>query len=156
MKRAPTLVDVATRAGVSYATVDRVINGRGSVAEKSRTTVMKAVADLGYVRNVAAANLAQRRVYRFCFVIPEGTNAFFDRVCESVGAVRPPTGTDRVQVRVERVAAFDPEALAGCLMSLADINLDGIALVGVSDARVDDAIATLRGKGVAEIGRAHV
>ncbi|WP_349291183.1 LacI family DNA-binding transcriptional regulator [Loktanella sp. SALINAS62] len=142
-------MDVATRAGVSYATVDRVINGRGSVAEKSRTTVMRAVADLGYVRNVAAANLSQRRVYRFCFVIPEGTNAFFDRVCKIVGAVSPPDGTDRVQIRVERVAAFDAAALAKCLIELSDADLDGIAIVGINDARIDTPIAIMRDKGIA-------
>ena len=149
MKRAPTLVDVATRAGVSYATVDRVVNGRGTVAEKSRASVLKAVADLGYVRNVAAANLAQRRVYRFCFVIPEGTNAFFDRVCAIARAAQPPAGTDRMKIQVERVAAFDPEALVTCLNRLATTGLDGVALVGIGDSRVDDAVAALRAKGVA-------
>lgn len=149
MKRAPTLVDVATQAGVSYATVDRVINGRGAVAEKSRASVLKAVADLGYVRNVAAANLAQRRIYRFCFVIPEGTNTFFDRVCTILRNAHPPAGTDRVQIAIERVAAFDPAALAHCLTKLAQIDVDGVALVGISGAGVDDAIAALRAKGVA-------
>ena len=149
VKRAPTLLDVATLAGVSYATVDRVINGRGPVAAKSRDNVMQAVAQLGYVRNVAAANLAQRRVYRFCFIIPEGTNSFFDRVCDIVRASRPLAGTDRVHLQIERVAAFDAAALADRLVALAAATLDGIALVGVSDARVDAAIAALRGKGVA-------
>ena len=149
MKRAPTLVDVATRAGVSYATVDRVVNGRGSVAEKSRASVLQAVADLGYIRNVAAANLAQRRIYRFCFIIPEGTNAFFDRVCDIVRAMHPSAGTDPVQLVIERVAAFDPAALAACLTALAERPFDGVALVGLSDAGVDDAIGALRDKGVA-------
>lgn len=151
MKRAPTLADVASQAGVSYATVDRVINGRGSVAEKSRESVLKAVADLGYVRNVAAANLAQSRVYRFCFIIPEGTNAFFERVCDIVRAARPPAGTDRTQIRVERVTAFDPVALAQCLIAITDMDIDGIALVGISDTGVDTAIARLRAKGVAVV-----
>ena len=151
MRRAPTLADVATRAGVSYATVDRVLNGRGVVAEKSRVSVLKAVADLNYVRNVAAANLAQRRVYRFCFVIPEGTNAFFDRVCAIVAAARPAASADPVQLTVVRVAAFDPDALARGLRSLDTDALDGVAVVGVAGAGVTDAVATLRGKGVAVV-----
>ena len=149
MRRAPTLADVATRAGVSYATVDRVLNGRGAVAEKSRASVLKAVAELDYVRNVAAANLAQRRVYRFCFVIPEGTNAFFDRVCAIVDEAGTAARTDRIKIGVKRVPAFDPDALAGGLRSLADEALDGVVVVGVDGAGVSEAIAALCDRGIA-------
>ena len=150
MKRAPTLLDVAQRAGVSYATVDRVINGRSRVAQKSRDVVIQAVADLGYVRNIAAANLAQRRVYRFMFIIPTGTNAFFDRVCAIVEGFGQIAGTDRIELNVARVAAFDAAALAARLSELVDTALDGVALVGVSDdGRVEAAIAALRNKGIA-------
>lgn len=76
----PTLSDVAQAAGVSYATADRVVNNRGNVARKSIDKVRDAVDRLGYVRNVAAANLSRRRVYRLAFLISSGTNAFFNRV----------------------------------------------------------------------------
>ncbi|MFZ3583630.1 LacI family DNA-binding transcriptional regulator [Loktanella sp. DJP18] len=149
MKRAPTLGDVAALAGVSYATVDRVMNARGKVTEKVRSSVLQAVSDLGYRRNVAAANLAQRRTYRYCFVIPEGTNSFFDRVCAIVGAVGPGAGSDRVDIRISRIAAFDADALDRCLTALSDTEIDGVAFVGTGDADPPAAIAALRAKGVA-------
>ncbi|TNF18342.1 MAG: LacI family DNA-binding transcriptional regulator [Rhodobacteraceae bacterium] len=145
----PTLSDVARRAGVSYATADRVINERGGVAEKSMRRVRAAIEELGYVRNVAAANLAQKRTYRFVFVIPEGPNSFFQRLRSILGEARARLAKARVDIVVENVEAFDATALARCLTRLAGDRIDGIALVGTDDARVCDAIAALRAQGVA-------
>ncbi|MGJ8625220.1 MAG: LacI family DNA-binding transcriptional regulator, partial [Yoonia sp.] len=66
----PTVHDVAKTAQVSLATVDRVLNNRGGVSAKAEARVKAAVAQTGYVRNLAAANLSRRRVYKFCFVVP--------------------------------------------------------------------------------------
>lgn len=148
-RQTPTLSDVARRAGVSYATADRVINNRGGVAEKSARRVRAAIEDLGYVRNVAAANLAQKRTYRFAFVIPEGPNSFFQRLRSILDAARPEMLAARVGLEVESVAAFDATALVACLARLAAEKIDGVALVGTDDPRVCAAIDALRAQGVA-------
>lgn len=57
----PTLTDVAEHASVSYQTVSRVINHHPSVATKTRTRVLKAIAELGYRPNQAAQSLVTRR-----------------------------------------------------------------------------------------------
>ena len=148
-KRVPTLSDVARRAGVSYATADRVVNGRGGVAQKSATRVHEAIAALGYVRNVAAANLAQRRTYRFVAILPSGSNAFFGRIRSILERARAALERDRVNLRVLDVAAFDPEALADRLSELLADDIDGVALVGSDDARVGRVIAALKAEGIA-------
>ncbi|EBV3600229.1 LacI family transcriptional regulator, partial [Salmonella enterica subsp. enterica serovar Virchow] len=76
----PTVHDVARAAGVSLATVDRVINGREGVREATVLRVEAAISKLGFVRNQAAANLAKSRVYRLVFIIPEGANSFMRRL----------------------------------------------------------------------------
>lgn len=53
-----TMDDVADLAGVSRATVSRVLNGRVPVAEKTKERVLSAVNELGYVPNLAASQLA--------------------------------------------------------------------------------------------------
>ena len=65
-----TINDIARVAKVSLATVDRVLNARPGVREKTVQKVHKAIADLGYVRDTAAANLARGRVYNFVFILP--------------------------------------------------------------------------------------
>ncbi|WP_305969031.1 MULTISPECIES: LacI family DNA-binding transcriptional regulator [unclassified Mameliella] len=150
MKRQlPTLSDVARHAGVSYATADRVINDRGGVAEKSVRRVREAIAELGYVRNVAAANLSQKRTYRFVFVIPEGPNSFFQYLRQVLSEVHDALLIERVDVVVKNVRAFDAGALAQCLVELSGETLDGVALVGMDDPKLRDAIDRLKEQGVA-------
>lgn len=49
MRKGPTIIDVAERAGVSRGTVDRVINGRGYVYKPVHERVLKAIDELGYM-----------------------------------------------------------------------------------------------------------
>ena len=56
--RPPGLSDVAARAGVSHQTVSRVLNAHPHVAERTRSRVQQAIAELGYRRNMSARLLA--------------------------------------------------------------------------------------------------
>jgi DNA-binding LacI/PurR family transcriptional regulator len=58
---APTMADVAQRAGVSHQTVSRVLNNAQAVRPETREAVLKAISDLGYRRNQAARALVTRR-----------------------------------------------------------------------------------------------
>ena len=58
---APTMADVAQRAGVSHQTVSRVLNDAQAVRPQTRDAVLKAIAELGYRRNQAARALVTRR-----------------------------------------------------------------------------------------------
>jgi DNA-binding LacI/PurR family transcriptional regulator len=57
-KRGVTAADVARAAGVSSATVSRVLSGYEFVQEATRTRVLDAVERLGYVANLQARSLA--------------------------------------------------------------------------------------------------
>lgn len=61
MAKVPTVYDVAERAGVSIATVSRVLRSPDSVREQTRERVHTAVRELGYVPSAAARGLAARR-----------------------------------------------------------------------------------------------
>ncbi|MGP3965427.1 GH1 family beta-glucosidase [Nonomuraea sp. 3N208] len=65
----PTLETVAARAGVSRATVSRVVNGEASVSPEVRETVLRAVKELGYVPNAAARSLVTRRTNSIALVL---------------------------------------------------------------------------------------
>ena len=60
--RNPTLLDVARAAGVSYATADRVLNGRGGVAVKSVQRVRQAIEDLELDKHLATAGAAAAKL----------------------------------------------------------------------------------------------
>ena len=96
----PTVHDVARAAGVSLATVDRVLNARPGVRAATVDKVHKAMSDIGYSRDIAAANLARQRSYRFDFVLPEPTNAFLRGLHQAIDDTRSAFEAERVAVRI--------------------------------------------------------
>ena len=80
----PTMDQVAEAAGVSRATVSRVINGAPTVDAKIREIVQRAIAETGYVPNVAARSLVTRRSNSVALVISEpdrpDNNSFLNRI----------------------------------------------------------------------------
>ncbi len=77
MYRNPTLEMVAAEAGVSRATVSRVVNGSTSVNPEVITAVNAAVARLNYVPNRVARSLASRRTDVIALIVPESTSTVF-------------------------------------------------------------------------------
>lgn len=148
----PTLHDVAQAAGVSYATADRVINNRGNVAQKSIDKVRAAVCQLDYVRNVAAANLSRRRVYRLAFLIPKGTNAFFNRIRDHIAHVAEHMSIDNVSVDIVEVSAFSVEGLSDSIARISETVFDGVAIVGLQSDVLQKPLADLRARGIKVIG----
>lgn len=73
----PTLEQVARAAGVSRATVSRVVNGSATVGAPAQEAVRRAVAELGYVPNPAARSLVTQRTDSVALILPENTNRVF-------------------------------------------------------------------------------
>ncbi len=144
--------DVARAAGVSYATADRVINDRGNVAQKSVRKVHDAMAELGYVRNVAAANLSRQRTYRLAFLLPKGRNAFFSRVRAHLDGLSEHLVADQISVDVIEIDAFEVEGLGNSLLSIVDAAYDGIAVVGLQSVDIEAPLRALREQGVVIVG----
>lgn len=78
-----TLIDVARMAGVSTATVSRVLNSPGVVQAATRERVENAIRQLGYVPNFGARALAARRTNTVAAVVPTLENAIFARGLEA-------------------------------------------------------------------------
>ena len=144
----PTVHDVAQAAGVSLATVDRVINGRDGVRKDTVRRVEAAIAELGFIRNQAAANLAKRRVYRLVFVIPEGANSFMRRLEIEVREAARLMAGDDIHLDVELIPPFNADALSETLNRLDCSSVAGVALVAAEAPPVRQAIARLHDAGV--------
>lgn len=76
---APTLTDVAKRAGVSTATVSRCFNEPERVVPETRDRVMRAVEELAYTPNFGGRVLASRKSQTVGAIIPTMENAIFAR-----------------------------------------------------------------------------
>jgi LacI family transcriptional regulator len=79
-----TIYDIAREAGVSIATVSRVVNGHERVADATREQVLAVALELGYQPHASARSLARRRSNVIAAVIPMLTNYFFIEVLRGV------------------------------------------------------------------------
>lgn len=147
----PTVNDIAREAGVSLATVDRVLNDRPGVRAKTVEAVQNAIRRIGYVRDVAAANLARQRDYRLAFVLPDTDSQFIGTLLDALTEADRLSATLRTDVVLRRFPAEDPYALAAILAALPDAGVVGVALMAPETPIIRDAIRSLRHKGLAVV-----
>ncbi|MEO1329846.1 MAG: LacI family DNA-binding transcriptional regulator [Pseudomonadota bacterium] len=150
----PTVHDIAKEAGVSLATVDRVLNARPGVREKTAAKVQAAVDRLGYIRDASAANLARQRQYKFAFVLPEGPSQFTDTLKAALKETYASQIADRVSVKIVGVPTHDAHAIVRSLRSLDPKRLDGVAIMVPETPQVRDAIHRLKDEGLAVVALA--
>src|SRR5437773_6145599 len=80
----PNIYEVARRAGVSTATVSRVLSQPGVVSPDTRLRVLRAVERLGYTPNSAAKNLRTLRTGKLLVTVPDISNPFFALILQGI------------------------------------------------------------------------
>ena len=86
-----TIVDVAEYAGVSVATVSRMMNSPDVVSEKTKKKIHKAMQELHYQPNAMARALQQKKSNIIGLVLPYINYAFFSELTDAVHRVFPLT-----------------------------------------------------------------
>ena len=79
-----TIRDVAARAGVSVATVSRVLNENGYVNKETEQRVRRAIQELNYRPNMVARGLANRKTGTIAVILPDIKNPFFSELARAV------------------------------------------------------------------------
>jgi LacI family transcriptional regulator len=90
----PTIADVARHAGVSIATVSRVLNGTTAVIPETAERVQSAIRALKYVPRTAARVLASRRTNTIGLLLPEISGAFFSPMLRGIESAARQAGFD--------------------------------------------------------------
>ena len=80
----PTIYDVAALAGVSTASVSRLLNGKGQIAPATRAAIEAAVRQLGYQPNVVARSLVTKSTQTIALLLPEITNPFYGALVSGI------------------------------------------------------------------------
>lgn len=79
-----TIYDVAREAGVSMATVSRVVNGNPNVKPTTRKKVLAAIDQLGYRPNAVARGLASKKTTTVGVIIPDISSIFFSELARGI------------------------------------------------------------------------
>jgi LacI family transcriptional regulator len=140
-----TIVEIARAAGVSTATVDRTLNNRGGVKERTRSLVLDTAERLGYLPD-RRGNGIVAGIAEIDFVLPGGTNTFMKVLAEHLEALADRRRSEAA-IRVHRIDGFNPEALAETLLGLKGAT-QGVGVVAVDHPTVREAIRDLGSRGV--------
>ena len=117
----PTIGDVARRAGVSIATVSRVLNGTAPVAGETAERVQAAIAGLRYTPRAAARVLASRRTNALGLLLPEIGGWFFPSMLRGIELAAREAGYDLLIHTTE-----DTHSLRTSRRALGMHNTDGL------------------------------
>lgn len=122
---APRIVDVARAAGVSTATVSRVLSNSGIVSVETRANVLAAVAQTGYRINFAARNLRRRQTGGIVVLVPYLANPFFSRILSGIAHV-----ASRAKINVLVVDTKEPRGADRQIVEYLDDNrADGLIVL---------------------------
>lgn len=122
---APTILDVAARAGVSKSSVSRVLLNSPLVSDKTRDAVLRAIEELGFRPNSAARTLVRRRSSAIGVLVTDFHNPFFQDVLDGIDAVAGPSNYTPIVVSGKRME----KAEEGALNRLIELQVDGIVCV---------------------------
>ncbi|MFV0322004.1 MAG: substrate-binding domain-containing protein [Alphaproteobacteria bacterium] len=136
-----TVHDVAKRAGVSSATVDRVLNGRKGVRALTVERVQNAALELGYVPNRLASRLAKGKKYQIGFILPQGPNYFMKKLAHAVEIRKEAMAAENIILDVVFLDIWDSRAPEK-LLDIAH-GYDALAVVAADDAKVNYVINQL-------------
>ena len=120
------LRDVAARAGVSTATVSRVLNNTGTVGTAVRLRVEQACAVLGYVPAGSARARPARRSYTIGAVVPTIENAAFARTVFVLQKTLQEAGLTLLLATTD----YDPEVELQAVTRLLNQGVEGLMLIG--------------------------
>ncbi len=149
MSGRPTITDLAKAAGVSVATVDRVLNGRHRVREETARRVYDAAQAIGY----HAVGLLRQRVfedlpqYRLGFVLQKPNQSFYQILTKEIENAALSAPGVRVIPQIEYNMSSTPTALTEKLRAVAARN-QAVALVCPDHPAVTATVEELRGKGI--------
>lgn len=143
------VTDVAREAGVSTATVDRVLNRRAGVRDATIQRVLKAAARLDYLPDETLYASMAPRPLQLVFLLPAGTNRYLRMLGDYIGYAEESLALApyNVRCRCHFIDSFDPAALADRLLHHGR-RADGVAFMALEHPLVREAVNRLAARGV--------
>jgi LacI family transcriptional regulator len=139
----PTIRDLAEAAGVSVATVNRVISGAGTVRAPTMQRVLDAARTLGFyglgaLQHRVTAATSARTTHRLAVIIQTPHRPFSDRLIAGLRAAAEASGED-IQLRIEPLDDLSPESVSALVLALA-AEADALAVLAAEHPIVTAAI----------------
>ncbi len=138
----PNILEVAKLAGVSPATVSRVLHNYPHIRDELRSKVLEAIASLGYEPNRVAQRLRATHSHLIGMIVTDITNPFFNTIMASIENVFFNKGFSLLMSNT----ASDPEKELAYLSMMENEGVAGLVIATTSENV--DAVAKLADKGL--------
>lgn len=135
----PTVLDVAREAGVSVATVSRVMSNIPTVSEANRVKVMEAVARMSFRPNTMARNLRKGRSRTVALVVSDIEQNFFASVAKNIQQQLEEEGLDLLLYNTNH----SPHRLQGFLDRVPSMGLTGVVIATTDQVQMDAVLPLL-------------
>ncbi|MER8716392.1 LacI family DNA-binding transcriptional regulator [Mesorhizobium sp. M1295] len=145
----PTIRDLAIAAGVSTATVNRILNGTVSVRPKTVQRVQSAAAEIGFYGIGAIDNRARQLSpqYRLGFLLQQSTRDLYQLFGKKIVAACRDRRDEVIEPVIDFVDLLTPETISSRLVALGE-SCDAVAVVAADHPIIGQAIRSLK-----EIGK---
>ncbi|MCT2908707.1 LacI family transcriptional regulator [Schleiferilactobacillus harbinensis] len=135
----PTIKDIATLAGVSIATVSRVLNNLGGYSEETRKKVMAAAESMNYYRNEMAAGLKKSSAHIIGLIMPTSPTLFYGDIIEGLESEAQKHGYGVIIAH----ASADGINLSEIISLMAERRVEGLVIASM--ALVQNVITQING-----------
>jgi len=125
-RKRPTIREIAREAGVSIATVSRVMNNSGVVLPDTRATVESVIKRHGYLSHAIAVSLASSRSLSIGLIIPSITNSIYASSTQAIQSIAQAAG----YTVLLGVSEFSPTLEEKLIRQLLARRVDGLILTG--------------------------
>ncbi|MFD1981499.1 LacI family DNA-binding transcriptional regulator [Mesorhizobium newzealandense] len=148
----PTIRDLASAAGVSVATVNRVLSGVAGVREPTREAVRAAAEAIDFygVGAIQSRNAAARQRFRFGVLLLQPHRPFYQLLAEALRSAAANVDAD-VDIKVEHLEDLSPENTASRALALAQ-TCQAICITTAVHPTVTHALETIQSTGVPVFG----
>ncbi|ALD11624.1 LacI family DNA-binding transcriptional regulator [Clavibacter capsici] len=150
---APTIHDVAARAGVSKSVVSRALSGAPGVAAATQRTVREAAAELGYVANAHARGMSAHRTHTLGVLVRDASTPFYGHLLTALQQRASERGY-RV-VTATGFGSFDVAEERKALETLVSLQVEGL-IVCSGALPVDDILPSAQRIPTVVAGRPEV
>lgn len=144
----PTIADLARAAGVSVATVNRILGGSASVRPATIQRVQNAAGEIGfYGRGVIDARKKESMPhYRLAFLLQQSHRDLYQMIAQKIREAALQRPDEEVEPVIEFVDRLEPEHIAARLKALGD-DCDAVAVIAANHPLIGQAIQALKAQG---------
>lgn len=161
------LKDVASKAGVSVATVSHVVNNTKPVSEKTKARIEAAIKELSYTPNFLAKSLKENRSKVIGLIIPDISNYYFTEIASIIEQRLNDAGynmilcnsNENLELEIQHIQQLKAYMVSGMIIAPTTMDFDYRKLVASQDypiVFIDRKLSTLQGDSIIADGACAV